>query len=323
MKKVSIVIVLVMLILCACNQQSDNEQATPTKVIEASTLITSNDEAAKNNADEKSKPHIDSQTNSSTEEENINSDMDNDIKSEIEQLYMGLSAKIDIRYDEISNDKVVDCLLKYPTDLDPEKYISQLTQAKSILSRYEADNNSLIVVTIHCPSYKGDIITLGRDNTLFIFHNLDKLNNIANNNKPYLTINDASRTLNNWLKPLDASSKIKFLNLRIVGQNVYYMYSASLFRRDLFFVNAVDGSISLLFDGEEYVPVKYATQKQIDAVLSFLNSQNNNYKLDKVKALLINNKYVDLLTNEVYAPFLLKESNGKAIAEPYEEYTGE
>ena len=323
MKKVSILIVLVMLILCACNQQSDNEQAKPTKVIDSSTLITSNDGAAINNTNEKSKPHIDSQTNDSTEEENINSDMDNDIKSEIEQLYTGLSAKIDIRYDEISNDKVVDCLLKYPTDLDPEKYISQLTQAKSILSRYEADNNSLIVVTIHCPSYKGDIITLGRDDTLFLFQNLDKLNNIINNNKPYLTHNDASRALNNWLKPLDTGSKIKFLNLRIVGQNVYYMYSTSLFRRDLFFVNAVDGSISLLFDGEEYVPVKYATQKQIEAVLSYLNTQNNIYKLDNVKALLINNKYVDLLTNEVYAPFLLKESNGKAIAEPYEEYTGE
>ena len=323
MKKVYIVIVLVMLILCACNQQSDNE-GKPTETIEFSTSITSNDEAAINNADEKSKPHINSQANNSTEQkESINPELYNEIKSEIEQLYTGLIAKIDIRYDEISNDKVVDCLLTYPTDIEPEKYVSQLTQAKSIISRYETDKSSLIVVTIHCPSYKGDIITLGRDDTLFLFQNLDKLNNIINDSKPYLTLNDASKALNNWLKPLEASSKIKFLNLRIVGQNVYYMYSASLFRRDLFFVNASDGSISLLFDGEEYVPVKYATQKQIDAVLSFLNSQNNNYKLDKVKALLINNKYVDLLTNEVYASFLLKESNGKAIAEPYEEYTGE
>ena len=246
-----------------------------------------------------------------------------EIKKEIEQLYTGLIANISIRYDEISNQKVVDCLLTYPTDIKPEKYVSQLTQAKSIISSYETDKSSLIVVTIHCPSYKGDIITLGRDDTLFLFQNLDKLNKILNKNKSYLSFNDASKTLDNWLKPLDASSKTKFLNLRIVGQNVYYMYSASLFRRDLFFVNASDGSISLLFDGEEYVPVKYATQKQIDAVLSFLNSQNNNYKLDKVKALLINNKYVDLLTNDVYFPFLLKESNGKAIAEPYEEYTGE
>ena len=101
------------------------------------------------------------------------------------------------------------------------------------------------------------------------------------------------------------------------------MYSASLFRRDLFFVNASDGSISLLFDGEEYVPVKYATQKQIDAVFLYLKSQDNNYKIGKAKALLTNDKYVDLLTNDVYFPFLLKESNGKAIAEPYEEYTGE
>ena len=303
MKKVSIVIVLVMVILCACNQQSDNEQATPTKVIESSMVA--------------------SQTNNSTEKESINPELYNEIKKEIEQLYTGLIANISIRYDEISNQKVVDCLLTYPTDIKPEKYVSQLTQAKSIISSYETDKSSLIVVTIHCPSYKGDIITLGRDDTLFLFQNLDKLNKILNNNKSYLSFNDASKTLDNWLKPLDASSKTKFLNLRIVGQNVYYMYSASLFRRDLFFVNASDGSISLLFDGEEYVPVKYATQKQIDAVLSFLNSQNNNYKLDKVKALLINNKYVDLLTNDVYFPFLLKESNGKAIAEPYEEYTGE
>ena len=303
MKKVYIVIVLVMLILCACNQQSDNEQATPTKVIESSMVA--------------------SQANNSTEKESINPELYNEIKKEIEQLYTGLIAKIEIRYDEISNDKVVDCLLTYPTDIEPERYVSQLTQAKSIISRYETDKSSLILVTIHCPSYKGDIITLGRDDTLFLFQNLDKLNNILNNNKSYLFLDDASKTLDNWIKPLDASSKIKFLNLRIVGQNVYYMYSTSLFRRDLFFVNAVDGSISLLFDGEEYVPVKYATQKQIDAVLSFLNSQNNNYKLDKVKALLINNKYVDLLTNEVYAPFLLQESNGKAIVEPYEEYTGE
>ncbi len=303
MKKVSIVIVLVMVILCACNQQSDNEQATPTKVIESSMVA--------------------SQANNSTEKESINPELYNEIKKEIEQLYTGLIANISIRYDEISNQKVVDCLLTYPTDIKPEKYVSQLTQAKSIISSYETDKSSLIVVTIHCPSYKGDIITLGRDDTLFLFQNLDKLNKILNNNKSYLSFNDASKTLDNWLKPLDASSKTKFLNLRIVGQNVYYMYSASLFRRDLFFVNASDGSISLLFDGEEYVPVKYATQKQIDAVLSFLNSQNNNYKLDKVKALLINNKYVDLLTNDVYFPFLLKESNGKAIAEPYEEYTGE
>ena len=303
MKKVSIVIVLVMVILCACNQQSDNEQVTPTKVIE-STMVAS-------------------QANNSTEKESINPELYNEIKKEIEQLYTGLIAKISIRYDEISNQKVVDCLLTYPTDIKPEKYVSQLTQAKSIISSYETDKSSLIVVTIHCLSYKGDIITLGRDDTLFLFQNLDKLNKILNNNKSYLSLNDATKSLNNWLKPLDAGSKIKFLNLRIVGQNVYYMYSASLFRRDLFFGNASDGSISLLFDGEEYVPVKYATQKQIDAVLSFLNSQNNNYKLDKVKALLINNEYVDLLTNEVYAPFLLKESNGKAIVEPYEEYTGE
>lgn len=45
MKKVSIVIVLVMLILCACNQQSDIE-GKPTETIESSTLITSNDEEA-------------------------------------------------------------------------------------------------------------------------------------------------------------------------------------------------------------------------------------------------------------------------------------
>ena len=241
MKKVSIVIVLVMVILCACNQQSDNEQATPTKVIESSMVA--------------------SQANNSTEKESINPELYNEIKKEIEQLYTGLIANISIRYDEISNQKVVDCLLTYPTDIKPEKYVSQLTQAKSIISSYETDKSSLIVVTIHCPSYKGDIITLGRDDTLFLFQNLDKLNKILNNNKSYLSFNDASKTLDNWLKPLDASSKTKFLNLRIVGQNVYYMYSASLFRRDLFFVNASDGSISLLFDGEEYVPVKYATQK--------------------------------------------------------------
>ena len=247
------------------------------------------------------------------------------MKNEIQKIYKGMTATIEYEIDELNRQNVVNCTLKYPADIDPRDYLSQIKATESIISRLKDDKYTEIIISMKCPGYNGDVITLGYSGEILLSENIDKLNQIMNKNIDYLSLEEAAKTLEKWLSALNTDVRnIQFYKVRIEGDDLYYMFDVSAVNRGLFFVNASDGFISTYFDGELYVPVQYATNDQVQAVLSFLKSNNQDINnIHNVKALLIDNKYIDLMCDEVAGTYLLKDKDGKVTVEQYEEFHGD
>lgn len=260
---------------------------------------------------------------------------------ELETLYPSVKADV-IYYEEpeLGGLPALDCILRYPSAPKESEYLSQIEQAKRmILAKEGIDGQMYVYISLQWPDTDDDVL-LSFDGTIWLGNNYTDIANVMNDQRKYLSKEDARALLESWWPPLvnNKSKKIVKENVSFNHEDVaifngvpYYVIDVDSDYGEYEFgqrmkVNAVDGSIHMFFDGDQYAPVQPATQGQVNAVMEYIRSEEGLSEDYVYRAYAVKGEYgtclifMNRFTNTRYT---IKTVNGKLVAEPYSEWMGD
>lgn len=252
------------------------------------------------------------------------------VLKELNAIYENVRAEISAYEDPLSYERVVSCDLFYESPLDESLYLPQIRLARDIITKCYS-NYDVILVRISFPDIDRFIGTVF-NGAIWLWDNYSSLSKVMGDGRQYLTKEEAFKKLDNWLPPkrsidtmkiIDERVSYEIYNTMVYADQAYYSINAySEENNDYignFYVNAIDGSISVDFDGKEFVMAEHASQEQIDAVLDYYNNSGEELPEEGAfRAYIIEKKFIRFSG----VPFLLEEKDGKLKAYPYEEWTG-
>ncbi len=257
------------------------------------------------------------------------------ILKELEALHPSVKVELTSGNDELSGARYVDCDLKYSSALEESEYLPQIEQVRQVILTKDSSYD-IVYVTLEWPGNDMPIRS-GYDGSIWLGSAYTDIARVMNDHRKYLSEEEAKTILEAWCPPLftnegdQVSEVLTFLhyNTVISEGDPYYALSISSdygeyqFGSD-FKVNAVDGSIYTIFDGYGYARVQTATEEQIQAVLEYIKSHEEEISRDTVfRAYCVEEDYIIFNNEFTYTSYLIKKENGKLVAEPYQEWMGD
>lgn len=262
------------------------------------------------------------------------------VLKELEALHPSVKPELNLWYDEFSGDLYVECLMNYSSALQENEYLPQIEQAKQIISQraYVFGN---VYVRLSWPGneegiesdYEGVIRISDTDTDIF---------RLMNDNRAYLSSDEALRILKAWWPPLltiygnkavNEVLDISYMGIFVEYGEPYYHFSVSSdygYYADFgggYSVHAVDGSIHTRFDLNNFAKLKWATKEQIEAVLAYIMSQGIEIAEDAAyRAYSLSGDsdeiaFVILMNDYAGSDYFIKYENDNLLVEPYAQWT--
>ena len=241
---------------------------------------------------------------------------------ELEMLHEGLSAEIICFRFGTRDFSLVECVLIYDEPLKDEEILPQIKAARQFMYKNFAYFDEISVTMGHPET--GEPWNGSRDDNI-VLGNYKDLGKVMNDQRTYLSVAQAEEILRKWMPPIinrsfevqEESPEVKYNITRIEKNEVYYLFDihvGPLTYSYVFYVNAFDGTIS--HGGKS---VGRPTQEQVEAVLSALAESRVTVSEDETFwAFTLDETYIE--TSLINATYILKNVDGKLIAEPYDEW---
>ena len=252
---------------------------------------------------------------------------------DLESIHDGVAASVSIERD-VRSRLVINCDLEYHSALNADEYLSQIETAKEVISGRYKSNEMYIYIKLAWPGITKKIYAY--PHTILLGDNCMDVGKVMNDQKQYLSFDQAMDQLKTWIPPLmrfddmtsvDESLSFKLNNAIITDGTAYYSIDISTDKIDsmlTFNVNAMDGSISMYFDLNAYSRVKIATTDQITAVVNYVKSSAKVIPEDATfRAFIVNDNHVIFSSDFAGFRYILSEDNGVIKAEPYYELDGD
>lgn len=253
----------------------------------------------------------------------------------IKDLYKGISVDFRKGSDQYYESTYIIFSLNYEEPLPEYEYLKQINGVLSIAREYFKEN-TIIAVELDWPGGPDPDIYHSYSNKTIIHTVYNSLENIMQDGRSYLSIDEARDLLSDWLPPVinsvdmkprnEENIEITLINASIDGSDAYYLFEISNEDHIMFVlnVNAINGIISDWFDGVDYVEVGHAGADQIRAVLDYLAEEEIELADDvNWRAYIINKDYMFLISSQgdSIGPFWLVEEEGILKAKWYYEYS--
>ena len=253
----------------------------------------------------------------------------------ITALYEDLTVNFSKGTDQYHESTYIIFSVNYKESLPESEYLKQINEVLSIAGEYFKEN-TIIAVELDWPGDPDPDIYHSYGNKTIIHTAFNSFDSIMQDGRQYLSVDEARGLLFDWLPPVidridmkpryEENIEIKFINASIDGSDAYYLFEISNMDNIMFVldVNAVNGSISDWFDGNDHAPVSHADIRHIQAVMDLLEEEGIDIADDvNWRAYIVNKNYLILVSSQgdSIGPFMLFEKEGKLWAEWYNDYS--
>lgn len=253
----------------------------------------------------------------------------------ITALYEDLTVNFSKGTDQYHESTYIIFSVNYKESLPESEYLKQINEVLSIAGEYFKEN-IIIAVELDWPGDPDPDIYHSYGNKTIIHTAFNSFDSIMQDGRQYLSVDEARGLLFDWLPPVidridmkpryEENIEIKFINASIDGSDAYYLFEISNMDNIMFVldVNAVNGSISDWFDGNDHAPVSHADIRHIQAVMDLLEEEGIDIADDvNWRAYIVNKNYLILVSSQgdSIGPFMLFEKEGKLWAEWYNDYS--
>ncbi len=250
-----------------------------------------------------------------------------DVLKDLNNLFPNTVARVYTWRDNFFGDFYIGFSLSYSEKPDQSEYIRICNAVRSIGKKY---NHVGLEIRLY-DNMNNEIFLIDSVYTGYLscYDTNPDIGTVLNDGNTYLTIGQAGNCLRDWfpkLKSIDTNQDtaveeitLECRKMCILHDTAYYYIKINANDYPYYFsVNAVDGSVARSFDGDDFAPVKHATQEQIDIVLAYLKSTESSQLEKPYRAYVVSDNIIEF--NEV--PYILRDNNGILIAEQYDEWTG-
>ncbi len=255
----------------------------------------------------------------------------NPLDAQIVKLHEGLEASVKGEIDYFGQ-MTVFCNLLYSSPIEENEFLKQINRVRNVIAK--SLPLSRVVVYVEWPGMEMNMM-MDYSGHIRLRDNYSDLAKVMDDGRNYLSPAEAEAAFRQWLPPTLAADggerineeyTLELYDTVIDGENAYYSVGISPYNsgfREHYYINAYDGSLFTFFEGQEFAPIKHASQAEIAAVLEYIRENEGGLPEDSYfRAFIVQEKYVALRSDKVVRHFLLSEENDKITAFPFYEWQG-